>query len=265
MFNDNWNTNPNITQTEADGLVEFSYWIKEAAKKIIALQDLEKYLYSRTYENPRSSFYQKCPSERFEALSKVIDRCFNMNTLLSVLKSAQRDYDEERDKYFNELKSGSKEIKNKIDITVEFEFMPEIQATCEIKPLTRPDGTPDLRALDLYDEFIVNALSVFDYHDFEILEEHQSPSSYSYYFTLVKKDDAKNKEYKYILFIRLSDHTNRSESEKARKVFYAKEADRLKEPQTKTKQIWRLKEIVINNETYFSYEDALEDIDKRLN
>lgn len=265
MFNDNWNTNPNITQIEADGLVEFSYWIKEAAKKIISLQDLEKYIYSRTYENPRSSFYQKSPSERFEALSKVIERCFNMNTLLSVLKSAQKDYDLERDRHFNELDSESKEYKNKVDITVEFELLSEIEATSEIKPLSKSDGSLDLRALDLYDEFIINALSVFDYHDFEVLEEHQSSSSYSYYFTLVKKDYAKNKDYKYILFIRLSDHTNRSESEKARKAFYAKEADRLKEPKTKTKQIWRLKEITINNETYFSYEDALEDLDKRLN
>ncbi len=101
MFNDNWNTNPDITQTEADGLVQFSYWIKEAAKKIISLQDLEKYIYSRTYENPRSSFYQKSLSERFEALSKVIDRCLNMNTLLSVLKSALRDYDKEMERYYS--------------------------------------------------------------------------------------------------------------------------------------------------------------------
>lgn len=265
MFNKNWNTNPDITQIEADGLVEFGYWIKEAAKKIISLQDLEKYIYSRTYENPTSSFYHTAPSEKFEALSNVIGRCLNMRALLSVLQSAQRDHDEERDRYFNELKSESKEIKNKIDIIVEFETISEITAESKIKPLTKPDGTPDLRALDLYNEFIMNALSVFDYHDFEILEEHQSPSSYSYYFTLVKKDDAKNKEYKYILFIRLSDHPNRSESEKARKIFYAKEAGRLKQPETKTKQVWRLKEIVINNETYFSYEDALEDIDKRLN
>ena len=101
MFNKNWNTNPNITQIEADGLVEFGYWIKEAAKKIIALQDLEKYIYSRTYENPRSSYYQESPSERFEALVKVIDRCFNMNALLSALESVKRDYDEEIDTYLN--------------------------------------------------------------------------------------------------------------------------------------------------------------------
>lgn len=103
MFNNNWNTHPLLTQIEADSLVQFGYWIKEAAKKCIALQDLEKYIYSRTYENPRSSYYKKSSSETFEALSRLINRCFNMQTLLSILKSTQREYDKERDRHFNEL------------------------------------------------------------------------------------------------------------------------------------------------------------------
>ena len=46
--------------------------------------------------------------------------------------------------------------------------------------------------------------------------------------------------------------------------YYSAIADEIKQPTTKHKQVWRLKEIIVNNQHYLSYEDALADIDKRL-
>lgn len=134
----------------------------------------------------------------------------------------------------------------------------------DIPALKSSDGEYDERALDLYNEFVINTLSVFDAHDFEIIEEHQSPYSKSEYFSLVKKEDLNNADYKYILFIRLSDHSNNQITRKATKKFYSDKADQLKQPKNKSKQVWKLKEITVNNKSYSSYEDALEDIDKRL-
>lgn len=152
----------------------------------------------------------------------------------------------------------------RINVEVTFELFSDIAAA--IQPLKHLDGSDDLRALELYDEFILNALAVFDDHDFEILEEHGSPfeGSHSYYCTLVKRDQLKDMKYKYILFVRLSDHTNREASAASKRKFYHEEAQRLKQPTTKSKQTWRLKEITVNKDTYNSYDEALDDIDKRL-
>lgn len=152
----------------------------------------------------------------------------------------------------------------RINVVVTFEMFDDIAAN--IQPLQHPDGSEDLRAVELYDEFIMNALAVFDDHDFEILDEHGSPfkGSHSYYCTLVKRDQLQDMQYKYILFIRLSDHKNREGSEAGRRKFYHDRAQELKQPPTKSKQTWRLKEITVNKDTYNSYEEALEDIDRRL-
>ena len=147
-------------------------------------------------------------------------------------------------------------------ITVNISF--ECDLSESIRPLRKPDGSYDLVALEEYHEFIINSLSIFDAHNFEILEEHQSPRSESEYFTLVKSDDLKGENFRFILFVRLSDHPNDEDSYSVTQKYYSDRSDTLKQPKTKSKQIWKLKEITVNNETYYSYDDALEDIDKRL-
>lgn len=134
----------------------------------------------------------------------------------------------------------------------------------DVLPLRNPDGSFDELALDYYNEFVINALEVFEEHDLEIVEEHESPRSMSNYFTLVKKEDLENADYKYLLFIRLSDHDNRRESKKATKEYYNNRAQELKQPPAKTYQKWKLKEITVNNKRFSTYEEALEEIDKRL-
>lgn len=152
----------------------------------------------------------------------------------------------------------------RIDVRVILEpDITEVAAT-KILPL-QPDGEKyDKHAVDLYDEFIMDALAIFDYYDFVILEEHQSPYTKSEYYTLVKKSQYDNQEYRYVLFIRLSDHDTDVETKKSKMRYYSAKADEIKQPANKKKQVWRLKEITVNNQHYASYEDALDDIDKRL-
>lgn len=154
----------------------------------------------------------------------------------------------------------------RINVEVIMEMISPIAAATKIRPLKHADGSDDIRAIDEFEDFIVNALAVFDEHDFEVIEEHKSPykDSNSWYFTLVKRDQLAAKSYKYILFIRLSDHKNKETTDAGRQRFYSEVADRLKQPPTKARQTWRLKEITVNKDVYFSYEEALEDIDRRL-
>lgn len=137
----------------------------------------------------------------------------------------------------------------RVTITIDLEMCNPIAAS--IKPLEHADGSEDTLAMDEYTDFIINTLVLFDVHDFVVLEERESPYSHSYYCTLVKKDDYGSADYKYILYIRLSDHNNRKTQEQ-------------KQPKTKSKQTWRLKEITVNKDTFNSYDDALDYIDKIL-
>lgn len=154
---------------------------------------------------------------------------------------------------------------HRITVTVDFEPVIEIDADTEILPLQNEDGSYDEAALDGYYDFIADALALFDVHDFEILEEHESPYSKSYYMSFVKKEDLESADYKYILFVRISDHDNRKSTAKAKKDFYSREAERLKRPQIKRRQTWKLKEITVNKTRYATYEEALEDIENRIN
>ena len=152
----------------------------------------------------------------------------------------------------------------RIDVRVVLEPVTTEVAATKILPLQTDGEKYDKHAVDLYDEFIVDALAIFDYYDFVILDEHQSPYTKSEYYTLVKKSQYDKQEYRYVLFIRLSDHDTDVETKKSKMRYYSAKADEIKQPANKNKQVWRLKEITVNNEHYTSYEEALDDIDKRL-
>lgn len=153
----------------------------------------------------------------------------------------------------------------RITVTVEFSRVDETIIAAELLPLQNPDGSYDELALDYYEEFIINALEVFGEHDLVIIDEHQSPRSKSNYFSFVKEEDLDQADYKYILFIRISDHDIRQESKAGRRKFYDNKAEALKQPPTKSKQTWKFKDIIVNNARFNTYEEALADIDKRLN
>lgn len=152
----------------------------------------------------------------------------------------------------------------RIDIKVILEPYTSGIAATDIIPL-QPDGEQyDPEALALYDEFIINVLSIFDYYDFVILDEHQSPYSKSEYYTLVKRNQYEAEDYRYVLFIRISDHELREEGRSGTMKYYSDRANKLKMPKSKNKQIWRLKSVIVNNNHFKTYEQALDEIEKRL-
>jgi hypothetical protein len=153
---------------------------------------------------------------------------------------------------------------HRIDIKVILTPVTSEVAATDILPLQLDGEKYDKHAVALYDEFIMNILAIFDYYDFVILEEHQSPYTKSEYYTLVKKSQYEAQDYRYVLFIRISDHETEIETKKSKMRYYSAVADEIKQPVTKRKQVWRLKEIIVNNQHYASYEEALEDIDRRL-
>lgn len=154
-------------------------------------------------------------------------------------------------------------VKN-LRITVVYEECNRAQVESSINSLSDDNGVYSSTALTEYESFLISALDVFDDHDFEVIQEKDSPYSQSYYAAFVKKDQIEKADYKYILFVRLSDHPNNKATYKGKQAYYRDLADKLKQPTSKTKQLWKLKEIVVNNETFDSYDAALLEIDKLL-
>ena len=153
-------------------------------------------------------------------------------------------------------------------VTVELTYVDDRIAAAtqrsKIKPLMLPNGKCDQLALDEYTDFVVNLLNVFDEAGFEVIEERQSPKSFSYYFDLVKKDQANKKDYKYILFVRISDHELSPDQQHVQRNWFNDYAQKLKQPESKSYQRWQLKKITVNKDTYFSYDEALADIENKL-
>lgn len=154
-------------------------------------------------------------------------------------------------------------VKN-LRITVVYEECSKAQVDSSIEPLCDDNGVYSSTALSEYESFLISALDVFDDHDFEVIQEKDSPYSQSYYAAFVKKDQIEHADYKYILFVRLSDHANNKATYKGKQAYYRDLAEKLKQPTAKTKQLWKLKEIVVNNKTFDSYDAALLEIDKLL-
>lgn len=154
-------------------------------------------------------------------------------------------------------------VKN-LRITVVYKECSRAQVDSSIEPLSDDNGVYSSTALSEYESFLISALDVFDDHDFEVIQEKDSPYSQSYYAAFVKKDQVQRADYKYILFVRLSDHSNNKVTYKGKQAYYRDLAEKLKQPITKAKQLWKLKEIVVNNETFDSYDAALLEIDKLL-
>ena len=154
-------------------------------------------------------------------------------------------------------------------ITVELEYLGDdypidTSSGSTIKPLMLPDGSEDTLAVEEYEDFVINLLGVFDRCDFEVIEERESPYSHSYYYDLVKKDQFNKKDYKYILYIRVSDHELGPERKQNQRKWFSDHAEAQKTPKSKSKQRWKLKRLTVNKDTYYSYDEALDDIEDRL-
>lgn len=144
-------------------------------------------------------------------------------------------------------------------ITVVYEAVNFIQSSTD-----SDEGLSSGAVISDYDSFILSALDIFDDHDFNIIQEQESTYSQSYYAAFVKKSDSAKADYKYILFVRLSDHPINNASKSGRQKYYRDLAQQLKQPSSKSKQVWKLKEVIVDGIQYSSYDEALDALDNSL-
>lgn len=169
----------------------------------------------------------------------------------------------------NDGVDSSKEFK--LDIIVNLEPITDIAAS-SIHRVYNKDGSIDQWALIEYEDFVINVLALFDYYEFEVLDEkYSNKSKTSMYFTIYRKSESNEADIKCLFFVRISDHDykekskeDRKKTEKHRKEYHEREAERLKQPKTKKRQKWKARNIIVNDETCDSYNEALDKVEKIL-
>lgn len=156
-----------------------------------------------------------------------------------------------------------------IDVTNLDETLKELQKyiNASIEPPYRADKSIDEQALADYDAFVSNVYALLCYY-FDIADiEESTKSATSWYFWIYGKREDGTVATKILCRLRLSDHdysSNHNKTDEKAWVNEQAQSDKLKRPKSKRKQNWILKNIVVNDTTYDSYDDALDSIEADL-
>lgn len=148
---------------------------------------------------------------------------------------------------------------NVIDVTYNVPFDTKIFGSIpsEITPVMRLDDRIDEQALADYDSFVTNIYAMLSAL-FDVVDIEQSnKSETSWYFYLYAKNKNDGISTKFLIRLRLSDHeySKRHNARKERE-FVERKAQEYKRPKEKLYQEWKIKQIIVNNKKYFSYDDA---------
>ena len=153
----------------------------------------------------------------------------------------------------------------KLNIFVEFEHEDPLFASKEITPLRREDGSIDELAVAEFDDFVTEVYAVLDCNGYEELDpyhERSNNDSESRYFTMYKSEDETETSIKCAVYIRVSDHYLDKSRDKYTKKYHAKHTKDLEQKVGKKISHWKAKNIIVNNKTFNSYDEAIEYIQR---
>lgn len=155
-----------------------------------------------------------------------------------------------------------------LNIDVYHEVAANIAAAfSEIKPVYDENGELDMQALADYDCFVEDVLGELWYYGFQIMRASESQSSKtSKYYTLANEDQVKANDIKYLIFLRISEHHSMLDEEQKAWVRKEREKDlqKFKQPATKPKQKFKVREILVDKDSYPSYDAAMEEVVSRI-
>lgn len=132
-----------------------------------------------------------------------------------------------------------------------------------ILPIQDNKGRIDAQALADYEDFIMNALMLIQSYNTDIVEYNiSSRSATSHYITFYFKDDEGKIKSKWLFHVRISDH-NIEHPLSSNDKYYRDLA--AKHNQSKNvRQRLKVKQVIVNGETFDSYDSALDEIESIL-
>lgn len=156
-----------------------------------------------------------------------------------------------------------------LDVDVLFHLASDLVYATDIRPVDN-DGVLDSQAAADFDNFIDNLFALLDYYDFEVFESYRKKSgSYPYtsrYQWIAHRTEIDADRIHKLIRLRVSDHyqkfSKRREHELSQQA--KKEAYDLRQPSSKKSQRYEFKMIVVNNERFTTYEEALNYAEKEI-
>lgn len=147
----------------------------------------------------------------------------------------------------------------------------DISATT-IKPIIVDDINKilDQQALSDFSVFVDNLFETIDYYDFEVLDDYKHTSkSFPYvseYRWVAHRSQIDADNITKLIHLRVSDHIQKFSDERRKqiKLQYRDQANKLRRPLNKQKQRFIVSEIIVNNETFHTYEEALNACEKMI-
>lgn len=112
-----------------------------------------------------------------------------------------------------------------------------------------------------YDSFLINLEKAFHESGFKIAENHDSdrPNSLSEYFAIYPADSSGKVVYTVLVVLRVSDHRLKRGKKHGYK-YYNNYAQENKYPKSKEHQDWQFEQILVNNHSVDSYDEAMSDV-----
>lgn len=159
-----------------------------------------------------------------------------------------------------------------LDINITFVQSDIDIAATDIKPIIidKDKQILDDSAQSDFNVFVQNLFATLTYYDFEILDDYKHtsksfPRTSEYCWVAHRTELDADSVPKYIN-LRISDHFQNFSKARDRQLAKQRqaEANSIKRPSTKKKQKFEVEEIVVNNQTYFTYEDALADAERLI-
>ena len=165
-----------------------------------------------------------------------------------------------QDDYYKALNNDEEFTKLPFDILVTFEVDNQLLESTPIRPIMTAEGEIDDQALSDYYCFILELLFELDDAGLVVIDEHNSNiSETSKYYTLADEEQFKNDDMKYIIYLRISDHVLQL-TEKQKKLINQKR----KEESSKLKVKWKVKNVVVNDNLFTSYDEAIEYVSHKV-
>ena len=140
------------------------------------------------------------------------------------------------------------------DVSVTFEVDNQLLESTPIRPIVTAEGEIDDQALSDYNGFILELLFELEDAVLIVIDEHDSNfSETSKYYTLADEEQFHNENMKFIIYLRVSDHVLKLTKEQKKLI-----NQKRKEESSKLKVKWKVRNIVVNDNLFTSYDDAIE-------
>ena len=164
-------------------------------------------------------------------------------------------------------KSIKSEIKLDMNVDVIFTQIANISEVAATTTSSFDSKLLDDSAMSDYNVFVENALAIIEYYGFEQLDDPEyGDHQISVRFLLAHEIQIQNDDIPCAIVFRVSDHIQKFGDALKRRNREKTNArvQKVKTPKTKRRQKYVLDEIIVNDETYETYEEALDDIEVKI-